>query len=190
VVAVGDERTALGVEGPTQSADQVLLGAFALRRLLLAGPTGTPLARHRYPLLEELTAPHSPGLAALHRAGEAVDPQQTSLAHPLREGETVDGVGEPEVASSFLARDLGIEPRTLAGRVGPRRHEPASVAAHVVVLLGVLRFEPGRAVTRTTKGSVPAAPRPRCWCCAFAPSMLGANTCVTQVYSFVVTDPA
>src|SRR3954471_4159525 len=51
--------------------------------VLLTGPTTGPLPRHHGTPLEDLAAPHTPGLGAVHRAGQALDPDRAVDAQRL-----------------------------------------------------------------------------------------------------------
>src|SRR3954468_16501276 len=63
--------------------------------VLLTGPATRPLARNNRAPLEDLAAPYTPGLGALHRAGQALDPYRAVDAERLGELQLSRCVGEP-----------------------------------------------------------------------------------------------
>src|SRR4051794_3197283 len=65
--------------------------------VLLTGATTRPLPRHNRAPLEDLATPHTPGLGALYRAGQALDPDRAIDAQRLGELELSRCVGEPQV---------------------------------------------------------------------------------------------
>jgi hypothetical protein len=87
---------------------------------VLAGPATRTLARNHHALLEELTAPHPPGLAPFESAGEALGAHRAGGAQGLGELEVRRRLGEEQLRVALQAREdslLALRRRHVDGHV-------------------------------------------------------------------------
>ena len=130
---------------------------------LLARAATRPLARDHRATLEDLAAPHAPGLVPLQRAGQARQADRALEAVALGELEVCRGLRESELRVLHSAGQLQAVPLRLErveverDQRGRRRDEhPFVGGTHRAHLLGVLS-DGGRRAENTE------AADPRCW---------------------------